>query len=152
MPKKKKKNSKLYKKKKSRKKINSKKRKKVSVNKIQKNDNPEETIYKVKTDWVKKASINKSEYERKYKQSLKDNDGFWKKEGKRITWIKPYTKIKDVKYSKSDVNIKWFYDGTLNASANCIDRHLKKNKDKTAITSRSFKSCKWFKRTWCKKG
>ena len=53
-----------------------------------------------------------------------------KKEGKRINWIKPYTKIKDVKYSKSDVKIKWFYDGTLNASANCIDRHLKKTKIK----------------------
>ena len=54
------------------------------------------------------------------------------KRRKRITWIKPYTKIKDVTYSKTDVSIKWFYDGTLNASANCIDRHLK-NKDKTAI-------------------
>ena len=62
-----------------------------------------------------------------------NNDDFLKKEGKRITWIKPYSKIKDVKYSKSDVHIKWYYDGTLNASANCIDRHLKKNKDKTAI-------------------
>ena len=58
---------------------------------------------------------------------------FWKKEGKRITWIKPYKKIKDVKYSKSEVRIKWYEDGTLNASANCIDRHLKNKKDKTAI-------------------
>ena len=72
-------------------------------------------------------------YEKKYNQSLKENDSFWRKEGKRISWIKPYSKIKDVKYSKSDVHIKWFYDGTLNASANCIDRHLKNNKDKTAI-------------------
>ena len=71
-------------------------------------------IYKTKSDWVNKALINKSGYEKKYSLSLKDNDGFWKKEGKRITWIKPYTKIKDVKYSKSDVHIKWFYDGTLN--------------------------------------
>ena len=55
------------------------------------------------------------------------------KKNKRIDWIKPYTKIKDVKYSKSDVHIKWFYDGVLNASANCIDRHLKKNKNKNAI-------------------
>ena len=55
------------------------------------------------------------------------------KRGKRITWIKPYTKIKDIKYSKEDVKIKWFYDGTLNASANCVDRHLKKNAKKTAI-------------------
>ena len=59
--------------------------------------------------------------------------GFGKKKGKRITWIKPYTKIKDVKYSKEDVKIKWYYDGTLNASANCIDRHLEKKGNKTAI-------------------
>ena len=92
-----------------------------------------ELIYKTKSDWIKKAIINKSGYEKKYSDSIKNNDNFWKKEGKRITWIKPYTKIKDYKYSKTDVNIKWYYDGTLNASANCIDRHLKKNKDKTAI-------------------
>ena len=92
-----------------------------------------ELIYKTKSEWVKNALVNKSAYEKKYSASLKDNDGFWKKEGKRIAWIKPYTKIKDVKYSKSEVNIKWYYDGTLNASANCIDRHLIKNKDKTAI-------------------
>ena len=84
-----------------------------------------ELIYKTKKDWISKALVNKSQYEKKYKASIKDNDGFWKKEGKRINWIKPYTKIKDVKYSKSDDKIKWFYDGTLNASANCIDRHLK---------------------------
>jgi acetyl-CoA synthetase len=58
---------------------------------------------------------------------------FGEKKGKRITWIKPYKKIKDVKYSTKDVKIKWFHDGTLNASANCIDRHLKDKKDKTAI-------------------
>ena len=58
---------------------------------------------------------------------------FGPKEGKRIAWIKKYSKIKDVKYSKDDVKIKWYYDGTLNASANCIDRHLKKNASKTAI-------------------
>ncbi len=109
--------------------VKSKLKKKKSLKKYQ----TEELIYKTKSDWVKKALINKSGYEKKYSQSLKENDKFWKKEGKRITWIKPYTKIKDFKYSKSDVHIKWFYDGTLNASANCIDRHLKKKKYKTAI-------------------
>ena len=97
--------------------VKSKLKKKKSLKKHQ----TEELIYKTKSDWVKKALINKSGYEKKYSQSLKENDKFWKKEGKRITWIKPYTKIKDCKYSKSDVHIKWFYDGTLNASANCID-------------------------------
>ena len=92
-----------------------------------------EKIFKIKNEWIKQAAVNKKTYEKKYKQSIKDNDKFWKKEGRRISWIKPYTKIKNVKYSKSDVNIKWYYDGTLNASANCIDRHLKNKKDKTAI-------------------
>ena len=94
---------------------------------------PTENIYKTKSEWIKNALVNKSMYEKKYKESLRNNNEFWAKEGKRITWIKPYTKIKDVTYSKTDVSIKWYHDGTLNASANCIDRHLKKNKDKTAI-------------------
>jgi len=92
-----------------------------------------ELIFKVSKKWSNNAYINKIRYEKKYKLSIKDNDGFWRKEGKRIDWIKPYTKIKDVKYSKTDVKIKWFYDGTLNASTNCIDRHLKDKKNKTAI-------------------
>ncbi|MDC1476065.1 acetate--CoA ligase, partial [Pelagibacteraceae bacterium] len=79
------------------------------------------------------AYVNKNKYEKKYKFSIKDNDSFWAKEGKRIKWIKPYKKIKDIKYSKTDVKIKWYYDGTLNASANCIDRHLEDKKNKTAI-------------------
>ena len=107
--------------------------KKKEVKKLKGTNKSAEKIYKVKSEWLKKALVSKNVYEKKYNHSLKDNDGFWRKEGKRITWIKPYTKIKDVKYSTSDVNIKWFYDGTLNASANCIDRHLKNNKDKTAI-------------------
>ena len=107
-----------------------KKTKKINLSQKQ---NSNETIFKLKKEWIKQATVDKKTYEKKYKQSIKDNDGFWKKEGKRITWIKPYTKIKNVKYSKSEVNIKWYYDGTLNASANCIDRHLKNKKDKTAI-------------------
>ena len=107
-----------------------KKTKKINLSQKQ---NSNEIIFKLKKEWIKQATVDKKTYEKKYKQSIKDNDGFWKKEGKRITWIKPYTKIKNVKYSKSEVYIKWYYDGTLNASANCIDRHLKNKKDKTAI-------------------
>ncbi len=91
------------------------------------------TLIKVSESWSNQALINASKYKKKYSLSVKDNDKFWKKEGKRISWIKPYTKIKDVKYSKEEVKIKWFYDGTLNASTNCIDRHIKKNGKKTAI-------------------
>ena len=92
-----------------------------------------ELIIKTKPEWIKVSLANKAQYLKKYNDSIKNNNAFWKKEGKRITWIKPYKKIKDVKYSKDDVRIKWFEDGTLNASANCIDRHLKDKKDKTAI-------------------
>ena len=91
------------------------------------------SLIKVSDSWAKHAYINKSKYQKKYKLSIKENENFWAKEGKRISWIKKYSKIKDVKYSKDDVKIKWYYDGTLNASVNCIDRHLKKNASKTAI-------------------
>ena len=90
-------------------------------------DNDGNSIIKVSDSWEKHAYVNKSKYQKKYKLSIKENEKFWSKEGKRITWIKKYSKIKDVKYSKDDVKIKWYYDGTLNASSNCIDRHLKKN-------------------------
>jgi acetyl-CoA synthetase len=95
--------------------------------------NEEELIIKVSKHWAKKAYINKNIYQKKYNHSVKKSDEFWRKEGKRITWIKPYKKIKDIKFSKTDVKIKWFHDGKLNASANCIDRHLKKYGKKTAI-------------------
>jgi acetyl-CoA synthetase len=110
-----------------------KSRKKVKkISKIKKSTS-EKLIFKVPKRWSNKAYVDKNAYEKKYKLSIKDNESFWGKEGKRIDWIKRYTKIKDVKYSKSDVKIKWYYDGTLNASANCIDRHLKNKSKKTAI-------------------
>ena len=90
-------------------------------------------IFKVSDEWSKIGHVNKKGYEEKYNASIKDNDAFWAAEGKRIDWIKPYTKIKDVVYSKAKTEIKWFYDGTLNASYNCIDRHLAKKGNQTAI-------------------
>ena len=90
-------------------------------------------IFKVSDEWSKIGHVNKKGYEEKYNKSIKDNDAFWAAEGKRIDWIKPYTKIKDVVYSKAKTEIKWFYDGTLNASYNCIDRHLAKRGNQTAI-------------------
>ena len=84
------------------------------------------TLIQVSDHWSKQGYVNKAKYQKKYNLSVKENDNFWRKEAKRINWIKPFTKVKDVKYSKEDVRIKWFYDGSLNVSANCIDRHLKK--------------------------
>ena len=107
--------------------------KKLKNQKILEQKNGKDLIIKTKAEWINKSLVKKSEYENKYKKSLKNNEEFWKKEGKRITWIKPYKKIKNVKYSKDEVRIKWYEDGTLNASVNCIDRHLKDKKDKTAI-------------------
>jgi len=107
-------------------------RKSKRIRKVKKTES-KELIFKVPKKWANNAYVDKTQYEKKYKLSIKDNEGFWRKEGKRIDWIKPYKKIKDVKYSKTDVRIKWFYDGTLNASANCIDRHLTNKKNKTAI-------------------
>ena len=127
-------------------KSNKKKNKKIKIRKFKKKKNnnkkvskknktndPTELIIKTRPEWVKASLANKSSYIKKYNESIKNNNDFWKKEGKRITWIKPYKKIKEVKYSSKEVKIKWFHDGSLNASANCIDRHLKDKKDKTAI-------------------
>jgi acetyl-CoA synthetase len=131
MPIKKKKKTKV--KKKVAKKVTKKtKVKKKAISKVIK-ESSKELIIKTKPQWIKSSLATKSKYQDKYSKSIKNNDEFWRKEGKRITWIKPYKKIKDVKYSTKDVKIKWFHDGTLNASANCIDRHLKDKKDKTAI-------------------
>ena len=104
---------------------------KKKIKPIRKKIEEKELIIKTKPEWVKSALVNKTKYQKKYSDSIKNNNDFWKREGKRITWIKPYKKIKDVKYSKKEVKIKWYEDGTLNASANCIDRHLKDKKDKT---------------------
>ena len=79
------------------------------------------------------AHLTKDKYEETYKFALDNPEAFWEKEGKRINWINPYTRVKDVTWSNNDVNIKWFYDGTLNASYNCIDRHLSDKSDQIAI-------------------
>ena len=82
-----------------------KKRRFKSKKKAKYLEDKKELIIKTKSEWIKKALANKNDYEKKYNKSIKNNDVFWKKEGKRITWIKPYTKIKNVKYSKDDVHI-----------------------------------------------
>ena len=88
---------------------------------------------KIKNSWIQNAKVNSTAYESKYKNSIEENDKFWKEEGKRIDWVKDYSKIKDVTYSKNKVGIKWYYDGSLNVSYNCIDRHAKENPDRIAI-------------------
>ncbi len=89
-------------------------------------------IHKVKAAWKKHALIDNDTYLKWYKDSVKNPDKFWGKHGKRIDWFKPYKKVKNTSY-KGKVSIKWFEDGVTNVSYNCIDRHLKKRGDQTAI-------------------
>ncbi len=89
--------------------------------------------YSIKEAFAKNALISESQYDAMYRSSIEDNETFWAEQGKRIDWIQPYTKIKDVSYAKDDLHIRWFYDGTLNVSYNCIDRHLPQRRDQAAI-------------------
>ena len=88
---------------------------------------------KIRENWIQNAKVNKNDYALLYDKSINKNEEFWREHGKRIDWIKPFSKIKDVKYSSKDVVIKWYYDGSLNVSYNCIDRHALNTPDKVAI-------------------
>ena len=89
--------------------------------------------YPPSEDTVSHALIDAAKYEEMYAASINDPEAFWGEHGKRIDWIKPYTQVKNVDFSLGNVNINWFADGTLNVSANCIDRHLETRGDQTAI-------------------
>ncbi|MBI4184378.1 MAG: acetate--CoA ligase [Proteobacteria bacterium] len=90
-------------------------------------------VFPVPESFAKKAKCDDATYLRWYERSVKDPEGFWGEHGRRIDWIKPYTKVKDASFARDDVHIRWFYDGTLNASVNCLDRHLEARGDQTAI-------------------
>jgi acetyl-CoA synthetase len=92
-----------------------------------------EQIHPVPAEWAKRAYVDDAKYKEMYERSVKDPDGFWGEHGKRIDWIKPYTRVKNTTYGPPDVSIKWFEDGTTNVSLNCIDRHLEKRGDQVAI-------------------
>jgi acetyl-CoA synthetase len=89
--------------------------------------------YAPAADFTAKAHIDAAKYDEMYAASIADPDGFWAEQGKRVDWIKPFSKVKDVDYSFGNVSIKWYEDGTLNIAANCIDRHLATRGDQTAI-------------------
>ena len=86
----------------------------------------------VPKDWAAKAYVDPAKYQALYQASIDDPAKFWGEHGKRVDWIKPYTEVKDVDYT-GDVRIRWYYDGVLNVSANCVDRHLAKRGNQTAI-------------------
>ncbi|MEG6508173.1 acetate--CoA ligase [Methyloligella sp. 2.7D] len=90
-------------------------------------------IYEVPEEWKRRAFVDRHAYQVMYDESIADPEKFWGEHGKRLHWIKPYSIVKNTSYAYPDVSIKWFEDGTLNVSANCIDRHLDTIGDKTAI-------------------
>ena len=90
-------------------------------------------IYAVSPEWASRAHIDAAKYQAMHQRSVSDPQGFWAEHGKRLDWIKPFTKVKNTTYGPPDVSIKWFEDGTLNVSANCIDRHLAARGDQVAI-------------------
>ena len=90
-------------------------------------------VYPVPDATKERTLINEARYEEMYARSVDDNEGFWAEQAQRIDWMTPFTKTKDVSFSKDDLHIRWFEDGTLNACYNCVDRHLDSKGDDVAI-------------------
>jgi acetyl-CoA synthetase len=89
--------------------------------------------YAVPGEWQKRAFADKAKYQEMYARSIKDPDGFWAEQAKRIDWIKPFSKVKNTSYAPGNISIKWFEDGALNACFNCVDRHVAKRGNQTAL-------------------
>ena len=92
-----------------------------------------ESLIPVAEEWKQRAFMTAAQYEAAYAESVRDPDGFWGQEARRLDWLKPFTKVKNVSWDPDNLSIQWFEDGALNVAANCIDRHLEKRGDQTAI-------------------
>ncbi|WP_028116789.1 acetate--CoA ligase [Ferrimonas senticii] len=92
-----------------------------------------QTLYPVSAALAANCKLNDEQYQKMYQQSIINPEGFWREQGERLDWIKPYSQIKDVSFDDHNLFINWYSDGTLNAAHNCIDRHLASRGDKTAI-------------------
>jgi acetyl-CoA synthetase len=93
----------------------------------------DEKIYEVPEPLAARAWINAAKYESLYRASIEDTEGFWRKQAERLAWIEPFTQVKDTSFDARDLHVRWFADGQLNASFNCLDRHLTKRAEQTAI-------------------
>jgi len=91
------------------------------------------TIHPVPADWAARAYVNAAGYAEKSRRAIEEPEAFWREESDRIDWIRPWTKLSNCSYNEADFGIEWFSDGTLNVSANCLDRHLAERGDVTAI-------------------
>jgi acetyl-CoA synthetase len=92
----------------------------------------DQIIHQVPEAWAKRAWIDNDKYIAMYQRSIEDPQGFWREHGHRVDWITPFTKVKNTDYT-GDVSIKWFEDGEINVAANCLDRHLSRRANQTAI-------------------
>ncbi len=92
-----------------------------------------DSLFAVPEEWKKRALMTAAQYEAAYAQSLRDPDSYWGQQAARLDWAKPFSKVKNVSWDPDNLSIKWFEDGALNVSANCIDRHLAKRGEQTAI-------------------
>ncbi len=92
-----------------------------------------QAVYPVPEDFAAQAEIDRDDYQRLYAESIRDPDGFWRQVASRLDWMRPPTQIKDTSFGPEDFRIRWFADGELNASVECLDRHLDARGDKTAL-------------------
>jgi acetyl-CoA synthetase len=92
-----------------------------------------QSLYPVSNEWRERAYVNAERYAQAYAHSVNDPDGFWRGQAGRLDWIRPFTQVKETSFYEADFGIKWFADGTLNIAANCLDRHLERRGDQTAI-------------------
>ena len=92
-----------------------------------------ESVYPVPSEWADKALIDANRYSQLYRESVEDPESFWRREAQRIDWIRPFSTVKQTSFNEEDFCIRWFADGTLNLSANCLDRHLAERGGATAI-------------------
>src|SRR4051812_25574219 len=93
----------------------------------------EAKLHPVSEQWAARAYIDVDKYRAMYNESIDNPDSFWAEQAKRIDWIRPFTKVKNTTYEHPNVSIKWFEDGVLNISANCVDRHLRDRAEQVAL-------------------
>ncbi len=92
-----------------------------------------EQVYEVPAEWRTRAYVDDAKYLAMYERSIKDPNGFWAEEGKRIDWFTPFTKVKNTSYDPHNVSIRWYEDGVTNVAHNCVDRHLATRGDQVVI-------------------
>jgi len=93
----------------------------------------EKEVHDIKPAFAARAWVDESGYRDLYRRSIEENEDFWREQGEILDWMKPYENVKDVSWAKDDLHVRWYYDGTLNACYNCIDRHLETKGDDVAI-------------------